>query len=101
VYLSSNDDLTVICGCGASHWNDLSKEQVEWVDAFYRNVREWMLNLYEAARLEASIIHDREMVAKLWLDKFSGSLTRIRRTESNLEALHVPIPAALSEAIEP
>jgi hypothetical protein len=81
----------------------LSKEQVEWVDAFYRNVRERMLNFYEGARLEASIIHDRELVAKHWQDKldfFSGNLTRNRRMESNLEALHAPIPAALYEVLD-
>jgi hypothetical protein len=54
----------------------LSKEQVEWVDAFYRNLRERMLNFYHGARLEASIIDEREKVAALWLDKlewFSGN----------------------------
>jgi hypothetical protein len=34
----------------------LSAEQTEWVDAFYRNVQNRMLNLYEAARLEGSKI---------------------------------------------
>jgi hypothetical protein len=73
------------------------------VDAFYRNLRERMLNFYRGAWLHASIIDEREKVAALWVDKLewlSGNLSRNRRMESNLEALHAPIPAALSEVLD-
>jgi hypothetical protein len=81
----------------------LSREQSEWVDAFYRNVQNRMLNLYDGARLGAWRIYEREEVAAYWkehLNWFNQQLEFIRRTKSNIEALRAPVPEALNSAIE-
>jgi hypothetical protein len=81
----------------------LSREQSEWVDAFYRNVQSRMLNLYDGARLGAWRIYERERVAAYWkeqLDWFAHQLEFIQRTRSNLDILRAPIPEALIAATE-
>src|SRR6267154_1022536 len=78
-------------------------EQSEWVDAFYYNVQNRMLNLYESARLEGSTIDDRKKIAAHWLDKlewFSNHLTFNSSTESNLKALKAPVPSTLAGTIQ-
>jgi hypothetical protein len=62
---------------------------------------ETMFNAYEEARLEGSKISDREKRATHWFGKtewFSDRLARACQIEADLEAMHIPFPAPLSEA---
>ena len=82
---------------------ELSPEQAEWIDAFYRNVQTRMLNLYDGARLGAWRIYEREKVATYWkeqFDWFNGQLEFTLRTKAKLDAIPFAIPPALSDAIQ-
>ena len=60
-----------------------------------------MLAAYEEARLEGSRISDRQKLAAHWVGKtewFSDRLARACQIESDLEAMHIPVPTALAEA---
>jgi hypothetical protein len=62
---------------------------------------ETMFNAYEEARLEGSKISDREKLSAHWLGKtewFSDRLARACQIEADLEVMHIPVPAPLSEA---
>jgi hypothetical protein len=80
----------------------LTDEQAQWIDGFYRNVQGRMLNLYDAARLGAWQIYDREQLAAYWKEQaewFGVQLAHTERLEQHLADLGVPEQKALHDAI--
>jgi hypothetical protein len=81
----------------------LSPEAAAWVDAFYRNVETRMLNFYDAARLGAWRIYEREKVAAYWkeqLDWFNGQLLLTQQLARNLSRIRIPAQPAIEQTIQ-
>jgi hypothetical protein len=87
----------------ASQEGTLTDAQAEFIDAFYRNVKSRMLDLYDAARLGAWRIHDREKVAAYWKEQtkwFEIQLVHTDRLAEKLRLHGVPEQPALAKAIQ-
>lgn len=81
----------------------LSPEQAEWIDAFYRNVETRMLNFYDAARLNAWRIYEREKVAAYWKEQlywFSSQLLLTKQLAENLSRIRIPAQSAIEKTIQ-
>jgi hypothetical protein len=78
-------------------------QQSEWIEAFYKNVEDRMLNIYDAARLRAWRINDRQELAgyrQEQADWFDQMLARMQEARKTLRGFCVPEPAALRSLIE-
>jgi hypothetical protein len=87
----------------AAQQGSLTPQQAEWIEAFYRNVENRMLNLYDAARLGAWWIYNRKDIAAYWGEQtewFNTQLFYTRRLEKKLLAIGVPEQPALRSAVQ-
>jgi hypothetical protein len=78
--------------------------QAEWLEAFYQNTEGRLLNIYEAARIGAWRIYDRERLATYWEEQskwFEGILRNLEITQGSIWAANAQfkIPA-LESAIQ-
>jgi hypothetical protein len=75
----------------------------KWIEAFYKNVEDRMLNIYGGAWLRAWRIDDRQELAEYWqeqADWFDQMLARMEEARKTLKGFCVPEPAALLSLIE-
>jgi len=87
----------------AGQRGSFTPQQSEWIEAFYKNVEDRMLNIYDGARLRAWRINDRQEFAEYWqeqADWFDQMLTRMREARKTLKGFCVPEPAALRSLVE-
>ncbi|MBV8482212.1 MAG: hypothetical protein JO077_05020 [Verrucomicrobia bacterium] len=87
----------------AGQHGSFTPQQSEWIEAFYKNVEDRMLNIYDGARLRAWRINDRQRFAEYWQEQagwFDQMLTRMHDTRKTLKGFCVPEPAALRSLIE-
>jgi hypothetical protein len=75
--------------------------EVEWLEAFYQNTERQLLDIYEAARIGAWRIYDREGAATYWEEQskwFADILRNLERTQGSIWASKASfeIPALLS-----
>jgi hypothetical protein len=79
--------------------------EAEWLEAFYQNTERQLLDIYEAARIGAWRIYDRERVATYWDEQtkwFEDILANLQTTQGTILGAFkgsFEIPALLS-AIE-
>jgi hypothetical protein len=65
----------------AGQHGSFTPQQSEWIEAFYKNVEDRMLNIYDGARLRAWRISDRQELAGYWqeqADWFDQMLARMK-----------------------
>jgi hypothetical protein len=87
----------------AGQHGSFTPQQSEWIEAFYKNVEDRMLNIYDGARLRAWRINDRQELAKYWLEQadwFDQMLVRMQQARKSLRGFCVPEPAALHSLVE-
>jgi hypothetical protein len=87
----------------AGQHGSFTPQQSEWIEAFYKNVDDRMLNIYDGARLRAWRINDRQELAEYWQDQadwFDQMLARMQEARKTLKGFCVPEPAALRSLIE-
>jgi hypothetical protein len=87
----------------AGQHGSFTPQQSEWIEAFYKNVEDRMLNIYGGARLRAWRINDRQELAEYWreqADWFYQMLARMEEARKTLKGFCVPEPAALRSLIE-
>jgi hypothetical protein len=87
----------------AGQRGSFTPQQSEWIEAFYKNVEDRMLNIYGGARLRAWRINNRQEFAEYWqeqADWFDQMLARMREARKTLKEFCVPEPAALRSLIE-
>ena len=87
----------------AGQRGSFTPQQSEWIEAFYKNVEDRMLNIYGGARLRAWRINNRQEFAAYWqeqADWFDQMLARMREARKTLKGFCVPEPAALRSLIE-
>ena len=80
----------------AGQHGSFAPQRSEWIEAFYKNVEDRMLNIYDGARLRAWRINDRQEQA----DWFDQMLARMQEARKTLRGFCVPEPAALRSLIE-
>jgi hypothetical protein len=87
----------------AGHNGSFSPQQSEWIEAFYKNVEDRMLNIYDGARLRAWRINSRQEFAEYWqeqADWFDQMRARMQEARKTLKRFCVPEPTALRSLIE-
>jgi hypothetical protein len=87
----------------AGQHGSFTPQQSEWIEAFYKNVEDRMLNIYDGARLRAWRINDRQELAEYWqeqADWFDQMLGRMQEARKTLKGFCVPAPATLRSLIE-
>ena len=87
----------------AGQRGSFTPQQSEWIEAFYKNVEDRMLNIYGGARLRAWRINDRQELAGYWqeqADWFDQMMARMHEARKTLRGFCVPEPAALRSLIE-
>jgi hypothetical protein len=87
----------------AGQHGSFTPQQSEWIEAFYQNVEDRMLNIYDGARLRAWRINDRQEFAEYWqeqADWFDQMLTRMQGARRTLKGFCVLEPVALRSLIE-
>src|SRR5260370_41994327 len=87
----------------AGQHGSFTPQQSEWIEAFYKNVEDRMLNIYGGARLRAWRINDRQELAEYWreqADWFYQMLARMEEARKTLKGFCLPEPAALRSLIE-
>jgi hypothetical protein len=96
------EQAEAICVDAGQH-GSFTPQQSEWIEAFYKNVENRMLNIYDGARLRAWPINSRPELAAYWqeqADWFDQMLARMREARQTLRGFSVPEPAALRSLIE-
>ena len=87
----------------AGQHGSFTPQQSEWIEAFYKNVEDRMLNIYGGARLRAWWINNRQELAQFWQEQaewFHQTLTRMHEARKTLKGFCVPEPRALRSLIE-
>jgi hypothetical protein len=87
----------------AGQHGSFTPQQSEWIEAFYKNVEDRMLNIYDGARLRAWRINNRQEFAQYWQEQagwFDQMLARMQEARKTLKGFCVPEPAALRSLIE-
>ena len=87
----------------AGQHGSFTPQQSEWIEAFYKNVEDRMLNIYGGARLRAWRINNRQEFADYWqeqADWFDQMLARMQEARKTLKKFCLPEPAALGSLIE-
>ena len=87
----------------AGQHGSFTPQQSEWIEAFYKNVEDRMLNIYDSARLRAWRINDRQELAEYWQDQadwFDQMLARMQEARKTLKEFCVPEPGTLRAVIE-
>jgi len=87
----------------AGQHGSFTPQQSEWIEAFYKNVEDRMLNIYDGARLRAWRLNDRQELAEYWqeqADWFDKMLARMQAARKTLKGFCVPEPATLRSLIE-
>ena len=80
----------------AGQHGSFTPQRSEWIEAFYKNVEDRMLNIYDGARLRAWRINDRQEQA----DWFDQMLARMQEARKTLRGFCVSEPATLRALIE-
>ena len=87
----------------AGQHGSFTPQQSEWIEAFYKNVEDRMLNIYDGARLRAWRINNRQEFAEYWqeqADWFDQMLARMHEARKKLTEFCLAEPAALRSLIE-
>jgi hypothetical protein len=87
----------------AGQRGSFTPQQSEWIEAFYQNVEDRMLNIYDGSRLRAWRINDRQELAEYWreqADWFDQMLARMQEARKTLKGFCVPEPATLRSLLE-
>src|ERR1700752_765563 len=96
------EQAEAICVDAGQH-GSFTPQQSEWIEAFYKNVEDRMLNIYGGARLRAWRIGDRQEPGEDWQEqpgRFDQMLARMEEARKTLKGFCVPEPAALLSLIE-
>ena len=87
----------------AGQHGSFTPQQSEWIEAFYKNVEDRMLNIYDAARLRSWRMNNRQEFAEYWqeqADWFDQMLARMQEARKTLKGFSVPERTALRLLIE-
>ena len=96
------EQAEAICVDAGQH-GSFTPQQSEWIEAFYKNVEDRMLNIYDGARLRAWRIDSRQELAAFWQEQagwFDQMLGRMQEARKTLRGFCVTEPAALRSLIE-
>ena len=96
------EQAEAICVDAGQH-GSFTPQQSEWIEAFYKNVEDRMLNIYDGARLRAWRINSRQELAAFWQEQagwFDQMLGRMQEARKKLRGFCVTEPAALRSLIE-
>jgi hypothetical protein len=96
------EQAEAICVDAGQH-GSFTPQQSEWIEAFYKNVEDRMLNIYDGARLRVWSINSRQGLAAFWQEQagwFDQMLARMQAARKTLRGFCLPEPAALRSLIE-